>query len=122
MQRAGELENYYAELTRDSDVDEFSLMKSDVYRVTEGASYTVSIDFLDSDSTGESQLIYEWLDETYTQIAIYEGDYTIDSPDWQTLSNSETAPVDAKYLRVIIQLFGNIGSTVAVDNAMIIPD
>ena len=88
--------------------------------VTAGSDYEFSFWVLDNDSGGRARVCIRWYTGT-TFISGYYGDYTSDSPDWQTLSSgTQTAPAGADTAHVEIRVYDISGwpgtATVYVDD------
>jgi hypothetical protein len=96
--------------------------------VTAGATYTLSLWFLDSDASARGSLTYTWYDAAHAALGAmnYSSQYTTDSTSWQNMTRSVTAPANAAWVRISTRVYNQTGGAptggvVLLDDAAVIP-
>lgn len=85
------------------------------FDVTEGSSYTFSIDIFDNTDQGSLKVYCEFKDASGEDIFGEEPLWTSDSDAWQTISWSATVPTGAVKAYVWIKCYDDAGFTAPVD-------
>ncbi len=92
-------------------------LDSDPFTVTEGASFSYTLDVYDNDAGGRVRMVIVW--STGTD---YQNTYSVDQASWQTLTYTGTVPAGATTAQIRIRCYDVTGwpgtATVIVDNAV----
>ncbi len=88
---------------------------SEQFDVTEGSSYTFSIDVFDNTDQGSLKIYCEFYDAEGGDIFGEDPQFTADNADWQTISWSGTVPAGAVKAYVWIKCYDDPGFTPPVD-------
>jgi hypothetical protein len=95
--------------------------KSDNFAVNMGATYTFSLDVLDNDSRGRLKIYADFYDIEGNDIYGEAPVYSVDDPDWQTISWTAVVPDQAVWGYVWIKFYEQDNFTdeavIYVDNA-----
>ncbi len=79
---------------------------SDEVPVTAGTQYVVSFWIYDNDPAGKGRLVVWWYDSNHSSLSnTYTNLYSSDSPDWQQLIDTLTAPDNAAYAKLVIRFY-----------------
>ena len=108
---------YSARLTRLNTDAATTELQSPTAPVVGGAEYTASVWFFDNNSSVSMRYVCRWFNDSGTLISAtpWQPIYTTDSSNWQEMTVTATAPVNAASARIAIRLYGNStnGSTVS---------
>ncbi len=94
-------------------------IESEVFNVTEGASFSYSLDVFDNTDAGRVRMVIIWsTGNDYSSV------YSVDNSNWQTLEYSGTVPTGATTAMIRLRFYDESGfaangnsATVYVDNA-----
>ena len=78
---------------------------SDKFNVTSGTDFNFSIDILDNDPGAELNLRVRFLDASDAGTWVTSGEYSTDSPNFETYTLTGTAPADAVKAYVVIRIY-----------------
>ncbi|MFU8803867.1 MAG: hypothetical protein ACNA8W_08680 [Bradymonadaceae bacterium] len=113
------------ELTRNSTDNAATEFSSTLQPIVGGHEYIIDMWFLEDTDHARGRHIHQWYDENGVSLANASfGAYTVNSPDWQVLSRTVTAPANAHFVRVATRIYTEgeaTGGSVILDDVTITP-
>jgi hypothetical protein len=115
-------------LTRQATNNALTEFSSVLQPVIGGQTYRIDFYVLDNDPGARGMINYQWYGVDGAPLpggAIFTNQYSVNDANWQVLMASVVAPVEARYMRVAIRVYGQpaelIGGSILVDDALIVP-
>ncbi len=78
---------------------------SDEFAVTAGATYEISVWIFDNDPAGNGRIVVWWYDIDHNYLSGDYLKYSSDSPEWQQVIDTVTAPDNAAYAKFDIRFY-----------------
>ncbi len=82
----------------------------DTFNIVSGSTYSFSIDVLDNDAGGEVNTRLVFVKANGTSTNVTSTTFSANSPTWQTLTMTGTAPADAVRAYVVIRIYDVVAS------------